>query len=165
MKVYQLFLVLALGLSVSGCDAAKKEVIYPPRDNVFLSDLINHNKDKEALIKELNPKEEYAIDVVVHQTPLRERDSLKSMTMGHLIKMYEKQTDKTVPMGKVKADDLKYKELITQSGKNLYVMSYSQEDRDMMMKYVAKKLFKAEEMAVVRNKTVKELMDDAKKEK
>lgn len=165
MKVYQLFLVLALGLSVSGCDAAKKDVVYPPRDNVVLSDLINHNKDKEALIKELNPKEEYAIDVVVHQTPLKERDSLKSMTMGQIIKMYEKQTDETVPMGKIKADDLKYKELITQSGKNLYVMSYSQEDRDVMMKYVAKKLFKAEEMAVVRNKTVKELMDDAKNEK
>lgn len=165
MKVYQLFLVLALGVSVSGCDAAKNEAVYPPRDNVVLSDLINHNKDKEALIKELNPKEEYAIDVVVHQTPLKERDSLKSMTMGQIIKRYEKQTDETVPMGKVKADDLKYKELITQSGKNLYVISYSQEDRDMMMKYVAKKLFKAEEMAVVRNKTVKELMDDAKNEK
>jgi len=165
MKVYQLFLVLALGLSVSSCDAAKKDVAYAPRDNVVLSDLINHNKDKEVLIKQLNPKEEYAIDVVVHQTPLKERDALKSKTMGQIIEMYEKRTYETVPKGEVKAEDLKYKELITQSGKNLYIISYSQEDRDVMMKYVAKKLFKAQEMTSIRNKTVKELMVDAKKEK
>lgn len=165
MKVYQLFLVLALGLSVSGCDAAKKNVVYPPRDNVVLSDLINHNKDKEVLIKQLNPKEEYAIDVIVHQTPLKERGSLKDKTMGQIIEMYEQRTYETVPKGDVKAEDLKYKELITQSGKNLYIMSYSEEDRDVMMKYVAKKLFKAEEMAVIRNKTVKQLMFEAKNEK
>lgn len=159
----KLALVVLLSLSVIGCDAAVKKDL--PRDNVKIVDVLNKNKDKEIYIKKLNPKEEYAVGIVVAQTPADKRDSLKEKTVSDLINIYEKETGEKVPSGEVQAKDLRYKELTIKSANTLYITSYSDADREMMRNYIAKKLFKTKEMEVIRNETVSKIMEDARKEK
>lgn len=159
----KLALVFLLSLSVVGCDAAVKQDL--PRDHVKIIDVLTKNKEKQEYINKINPKEEYAVGMVVAQTPLKEREQLKEKTVGELISIYEKQTGEKVPSGEIPVGKLRYKELIIKSANNLYVTSYSEADREMMRNYIAKKLFKAKEMESIRNETVDKIMEDARKEK
>lgn len=156
-------LVLLLSLSIVGCDAAVKQDL--ARDQVKIIDVLEKNKDKEKYIKNLNPKEEYAVGIVVAQTPLQERSKLKDKTVGELIEVYEKETGETIPSGDIPAGSLRYKELTIKSANRLYITSYSDEDREMMRNYIARKLFKTKEMEIIRNETVSKIMEDARKEK
>lgn len=153
----------SLVLSISGCDASTDKKL--PRDNVKIADVLDKNKEKQKEISLLNPKEEYAVGIVVAQTPVNERYKLKDKTVSDLISIYEKESGEKVPSGPIKASELRYKELIMKSANVLYVMSYSEADRNMMRDYIAKNLFKKDKIDVIREETVGKIMDDARKEK
>lgn len=158
---FKLVTMLFLSMMITGCDASTKPDL--ARDHVKISDILEKNKDKLSYINQLNPKEEYAVGIVVAQTPLKDRDLLKNKTVGDLINDYQKETGDNIPSGKIDAGDLKYKELTMKSANILYITSYSEKDRDLMKNYIAKNLFKTKEMEVIRNEKVSKIMEDAKK--
>ena len=110
-----------------------------PREQLTINDILTKPVSKISLIDQINPKEQYAVGVIVQETPLSEREKLKEKKLSEVISIYENVTGEKIPSGTIKdARSLKYKELSLESSKVLFVMTVSEEDRSIMEVYMAK---------------------------
>jgi len=135
------------------------------RQELTINDVLTKPKNKVSLLNNINPKEQYAIGIVVQQTPVSERDSLKNKTLGEVIKIYETNTGETVPEGQISYKDLKYKELTSiEAAKFLFALSTPQSDKDIMEVYMTKYFLNKQDMKVLNEKTVGEIIETAKTE-
>lgn len=136
-----------------------------PREQLTINDILTKPVSKISLIDQINPKEQYAVGVIVQETPLSEREKLKEKKLSEVISIYENVTGEKIPSGTIKdARQLKYKELSLESSKVLFVMTVSEEDRSIMEVYMAKYFLNPEKMNAFNNQTVGEIIDKAKKE-
>ena len=88
-----------------------------PREQLTINDILTKPVSKISLIDQINPKEQYAVGVIVQETPLSEREKLKEKKLSEVISIYENVTGEKIPSGTIKdARQLKYKELSTIEG-------------------------------------------------
>lgn len=136
-----------------------------PREQLTINDILTKPVSKISLIDQINPKEQYAVGVIVQETPLSGREKLKEKKLSEVISIYENVTGEKIPSGTIKdARSLKYKELSLESSKVLFVMTVSEEDRSIMEVYMAKYFLNPEKMNAFNNQTVGEIIDKAKEE-
>lgn len=141
----------------------KVSVVEQPRDLLTINDVLTKPKEKIDLIDKINPKEQYAIGVIVQLTPLAERDNLKTKKLSEIISIYEEKTGEKVPFGEIKdARLLKHKELSMESSKILFALTIPEEDKSIMEIYMAKRFLNSEKMKEINNQTVGQIIDNAK---
>lgn len=135
------------------------------RESLTINDVLTKPKEKLSLLNNINAKEQYAIGVVVQQTPVSERNNLKKETLEQVIDTYEKNTGENVPTGQISYRDLKYKELTSiEAAKVLFALGTPQPDKDIMEVYMTKYFLNKQDMKVLNEKTVGDIIDTAKKE-
>lgn len=165
----KILLITLLAITLSACDNSQAKTETPQRSNITIADIVNRDKIKDSeklkLISEINPQEQYAIGVITSLTPENNRKDLAQRTVGSVVDEYEKATGEKIENGKMEyANDLRFKELQITSALILYTQTIPKEDQVLVKEYMARRLFKPEEMQKARNETISELIKKARTE-
>lgn len=164
----KILITCILSFTLFGCDNSNANETLQ-RKNVTIGDIVNrdHIKDtnKLKLISEINPEEQYAIGIITSLTPENKRKELAKRSVGSVVQEYEKETGEKIANGRMEyANDLRFKELQITSALILYTQTISKEDQALVKEYMARRLFKPEEMSIARNKKISDLVKLAREE-
>lgn len=165
----KILIISLLALSLTACDNSQAKSETPQREKITIGDIVSRDNIKDSnklkLINEINPQEQYAIGVIAALTPENKRKELAQRSVGSVIDEYEKETGEKIANGRMEyANDLRFKELQITSALILYTQTIPKEDQLLVKQYMARRLFKPEEMQIARNETISELVKKARKE-
>lgn len=158
------FSLLLLSLSACGQVNDLSNVVYNKHENlknITMKDIVEKNKDKQKLIAQINPAEEYVIDTYFSSFPVAERKIHENDSLEEIVTGYEKTYQENIPEGKMQAKDLKWKYLVLDHAMVLLTQSYSQADIGIMKMYTATFLG-SPKMNEMRNEKVGDLISQAK---
>lgn len=164
-KIINIIMSAMLLFSLSACGEVKKDdVVYNQHDslkNITMLDVISKNKEKQSLINNINPAEEYVIDTYFTAMSVEKRKEHQNDSLQSIVKGYQEIYKENIPEGKMEAKDLKWKYLAMDHAAILLAQSYTQAEIGIMKRYTATFLG-SPEMNKMREEKVGKLIEVAK---